>query len=263
MQDMSGSIWAATDSAICVFNEYQSQALDTIVTCTFQDTRNTVWAASAGDGLYVLHAPRGLAISLISPSGGEIYHAGDTMHIQWYADTSAIYSVQLSYTTDDGRNWTYMLPYTVDASDSLWGDFPWVIPDTLAGNEFRIRVWEFYGDAGGTSGPFSIVPQGAVRSEHLCGPAVRGLAAHTDPKGMVITYTLGAAARVRLDMFDMRGRRVATLARGTRAAGAHRVLWNSRDPSTGPTAAGIYYCVLSAQDAGEKVLTHTRVLVTQ
>jgi hypothetical protein len=47
---------------------------------------------------------------------------------------------------------------------------------------------------------------------------------------------LERAVPVRLSVFDARGRRVATLLDGARAAGVHRMTWDARD-----AAAGVYF----------------------
>jgi hypothetical protein len=61
-----------------------------------------------------------------------------------------------------------------------------------------------------------------------------------------LRYALPRAADVRLEVFDALGRRVATLAEGARAAGAHEVTWNARD-----LASGVYIARLVAAGSVE------------
>ena len=54
-------------------------------------------------------------------------------------------------------------------------------------------------------------------------------------------YMLARDGDVELAVYDLRGRRVAELERGARAAGAHRAQWNGRDAAGSPVAAGLYF----------------------
>ena len=52
-------------------------------------------------------------------------------------------------------------------------------------------------------------------------------------------------ARVRMDVYDVAGRLVATLEDGTAAAGEHVATWDGRDGDGRPVASGIYFCRLT------------------
>jgi hypothetical protein len=56
-----------------------------------------------------------------------------------------------------------------------------------------------------------------------------------------IDLSLPHAGIVNLEVFDLAGRRVATLLRGPLGAGRHSVVWNGRATRPGVTAAGMYY----------------------
>jgi len=62
----------------------------------------------------------------------------------------------------------------------------------------------------------------------------------------VIDFSLAGAARVQLEVFDPRGRRIATLADGDFEAGAHRVEWNGRTANGDRAPAGVYFYRLTA-----------------
>lgn len=57
----------------------------------------------------------------------------------------------------------------------------------------------------------------------------------------VVEYMLPRAGQVRLDVFDVTGRRVARIADGAQAAGWHTAVWDAR-----AAASGLYLCKLSA-----------------
>jgi hypothetical protein len=61
-----------------------------------------------------------------------------------------------------------------------------------------------------------------------------------------IHFSLATAGPVRLRVYDVRGRSVATLADGAYAAGAHDVVWNGRTREGVAAAAGVYWYRLEA-----------------
>jgi len=61
-----------------------------------------------------------------------------------------------------------------------------------------------------------------------------------------IRFALPVAARVTLEVFDLLGRRVATLAAGEYPAGTHAVDWNRRAVTGGAVPPGIYLYRLDA-----------------
>lgn len=73
-----------------------------------------------------------------------------------------------------------------------------------------------------------------------------------------VVYSVPETGPVHLDVFDVRGRHVATLVNGTVAAGEHRVRWNGRTGSGFPAASGVYLYRLSTssgfQEAKRMVL---------
>ena len=60
-----------------------------------------------------------------------------------------------------------------------------------------------------------------------------------------VSFVLPASGSVRLAIFDVRGRRVATLLDGERVAGPHRATWSGRDERGDPVASGVYIARLT------------------
>lgn len=75
-------------------------------------------------------------------------------------------------------------------------------------------------------------------------------------------FALPTAAQVRIEMFDVRGRKVATLTEGSRTAGRHAVVWNGRDDGGRDVAAGTYFGRLVVDGAGHEALTR-KITVTR
>ena len=59
-----------------------------------------------------------------------------------------------------------------------------------------------------------------------------------------LQFSLERAGSARLSVFDVAGRRLATLAHGDHAAGSHRARWDGRADDGEPVAAGVYFAVL-------------------
>jgi endonuclease/exonuclease/phosphatase family metal-dependent hydrolase len=59
--------------------------------------------------------------------------------------------------------------------------------------------------------------------------------------GATFAFDLPQAASVDLAIYDLSGRRIATLASGQRNAGRHAAFWDARDAHGGRVAAGIYF----------------------
>jgi len=73
-----------------------------------------------------------------------------------------------------------------------------------------------------------------------------------------IVFELARSGPVRLEVFDVSGRRVAVLADGVRPAGRQRVVWQGRDDAGRALPSGAYFARL---DAGTVVATQRLMLV--
>jgi len=73
-----------------------------------------------------------------------------------------------------------------------------------------------------------------------------------------VRLSLPAAASVRVDVVDVRGRRVITLHEGPTARGAHEWSWRGRDEAGRPVAAGVY---LVRARVGARTSSRTVVLL--
>jgi hypothetical protein len=78
-------------------------------------------------------------------------------------------------------------------------------------------------------------------------------------KGSVLTYSVPRSQRVRLEIFDASGRRVAVLVDQVEEAGGHAVAWNARQDSGAPLPSGVYLARLTA---GNEART-SKIVVTR
>ena len=75
----------------------------------------------------------------------------------------------------------------------------------------------------------------------------------------LIPYQVPTAARVRLEVFNVLGQRIATLVNGERLAGVHTAAWKATDAAGRPVGTGVYFYQLSS--AGQPTLTRRMVLL--
>ena len=73
-----------------------------------------------------------------------------------------------------------------------------------------------------------------------------------------IDFALPTDAHVSLVVYDVKGRRVATLVEGSIEAGDHSVMWQGTDDAGKPTSSGLYFYVL---DNGSRRITKSMSLV--
>ena len=63
-----------------------------------------------------------------------------------------------------------------------------------------------------------------------------------------LTFALPRDGSVRLDVMDVQGRLVQTVADGTLGAGEHRVTWDGRSGAGSAAKSGVYFAVLRFGD---------------
>jgi flagellar hook assembly protein FlgD len=63
-----------------------------------------------------------------------------------------------------------------------------------------------------------------------------------------LTYQVPDARTVRIQVFDLLGRKVRTLVQGSTEAGRHTVTWDGRDDAGRRVASGTYLCRMQAGD---------------
>jgi aldose sugar dehydrogenase len=76
-----------------------------------------------------------------------------------------------------------------------------------------------------------------------------------------IQYALSRAGDVELTVFDVAGRRVATLERGRKEAGTWDARWNEKDQAGQPVGSGVYFVRLRIAGEGAPPATHSRKLI--
>lgn len=79
-------------------------------------------------------------------------------------------------------------------------------------------------------------------------------------RGGEFEYNLRQGGSVRLQVFDVQGRRIADLLRGYRPAGTHRAMWSGRGESGARIASGVYFARLEDGQGRHRV---ARVIISK
>jgi len=177
------------------------------------------WSFSADDLCFYRFSDSGITQREVALSGARHSSSG---------------SVVQSLLNEDGQK------ATLSPGQEIVLEFPFTRSDLY---DFAImRFWGRYDPVGRGgqefSGPMSPVPSDVRLAQNFPNPF---------NAGTVITYDLPEDGHVTLEVFDILGRRVATLVDDDGVAGRHTVAWDGRDDRGHAVASGVYFYCLSAQ----------------
>lgn len=85
-----------------------------------------------------------------------------------------------------------------------------------------------------------------VTDHPACGFGLRQNYPNPFNPSTTIEFEVGSFAQVRLEIFDILGRRVRTLLDGRLEIGVHRAVWDGRNQDGVPVATGVYLCRLAS-----------------
>lgn len=142
-------------------------------------------------------------------------------------------------------SWTYTGPHIPRPEQPRLHLNLWRFDGTPAGNqEVVLRDFVFVPDGvvsaveDGTIGGIPAAPAGRMR------PAVPN---PFNPRTEIM-FELAREANISLDVYDLEGRKVRTLARESLAAGEYRMVWNGRDEGGRLLGSGVYLVRLAGDD---------------
>ncbi|MDY0128546.1 MAG: T9SS type A sorting domain-containing protein, partial [Candidatus Cloacimonadaceae bacterium] len=145
----------------------------------------------------------------------------------------------------------------VDSPDELSGDdveFVFCYEEgKRAGNELRAmnlnpgRLQPQYGIAG-ASYPYFEIKLTQDDMDEIVPPEFSLKQNYPNPfnPSTTISYWLPETARVRLDIYNLKGQLVKTLIDSEMAAGLHSVVWNGKDSNNQAVASGVYFYRISS-----------------
>jgi hypothetical protein len=129
-------------------------------------------------------------ITIISPQDGDLVERGSVYCIKWTAEN--IIGVDVEYSLDGGVEWHQLnLLSAVNTDDSLWGNYPWQVPDTACSTAI-VQITEYNNwNVSDVTGTFTIgtMPQPKKENTGGCGNGVG--AALFPPLGIWIKRRVG------------------------------------------------------------------------
>ncbi|MBI5838297.1 MAG: S8 family serine peptidase [Candidatus Eisenbacteria bacterium] len=232
--------------AVALFLEYRTGVTPSLIKASFEPhTRrdgftgavpNSIWGWGKLDVFASLdHTPP--VVNVTSPVGGENWVGGSSHNITWTAvDSIQVDTVKIEVSEDGGGSWT-----TLAHGVANTGSQPWTVPVTAHGQvRARVTAWDtaknFAADISDSNAHIVDVEAGGSAAF-----ALGRSRPNPTPGRASIRFILPAAGPVDLAVFDLAGRRVATLAQGRMSAGAHEATWDGRG-----AASGVYFYRLRA-----------------
>lgn len=201
------------------------------------------------------------SVTVITPNGGELYLGGDDTPypVEWSAtDDVGIVATHVLLSLDGGS--TY--PDTI-VTGAIASPYDWFVPVYYDSEACRVKVVcvdAAYNEGSDESdADFEIKSLSGVESGELPATVVLMQNRPSPFEGStLIEFGLPCAAEVSLAVFDVSGRRVATLAEGLHEAGYHQVTWSGSGAGGAGVSPGVYFYRLVT---GYSVLTRKMLVV--
>jgi hypothetical protein len=200
------------------------------------------------------------SVTVVSPNGGETLDLGTSANIQWSAaDDVSVSSLDINLSRDGGATYPEVLASGIANS----GSFSWTVTGPVAASAFVQVV----AHDGGCNSATDVSDAAFEIADPAVDVAASGQVTefalgriHPNPTSgsTEIEFQLPREASVRLSVVDVRGREIAALVNGSRAAGRYRARWTGQT-SHGPAASGVYFV---RYEAGGKNL-HRRLVLTR
>lgn len=121
------------------------------------------------NGLTVESAGQVDAYTITSPKNGDSYTVGDTLTIEYSANTAIVQDANFEISDNDGETWyNLMFDGSISSSDPMWGQYKFVIPATIegvavGGKDWSLRVRDYDNVySAQMSGTFHVAPTTAA-----------------------------------------------------------------------------------------------------
>ncbi len=200
-------------------------AADVTVTATYRKPATTTSILSPSDGCEL---PEGTTVTL----------RADGNNVQWSYDANSdgLASVPIG----SGNTVSFEVPLGITG--------PRTIEITAAGDNGTDKISGSIVEASTT-----------VRVTHTNAPVAFAATPNPCRSAATITFSVRQRRQVELSVYDMTGKRVATIAHGSFEPGNHTVGWNGRDPAGNRLVNGAYTAVLQTTDERKSL----RIMMTR
>jgi photosystem II stability/assembly factor-like uncharacterized protein len=212
------------------------------------DTANSkLVAATHGRGMWRANLDvSGPALAITAPTGGESWPVGASRTITWTAsDPSGVASVDLLLSLDGGVSY----PNRIASNLANTGSYPWTV---APGATTRARVRVVAKDALGqpsiaaSAANFALTTIPTAVSDGVTAYALEPVAPSPGRAPFTVRFALPEAGAVTVEVYDVGGRRVHSLAAGGFGAGRHALIWDGHDRDGMPSPDGVYFVRLRA-----------------
>jgi hypothetical protein len=189
------------------------------------------------DYIRVIHAP------VLAPLAGAVVPPGQPYTVRWSTPGGVnVQSVAVLHSFDRGATWQLDATQVPNTDEFVW-NVPAVIADSV---KVAIVLVESSGGEDEVTGVLGVSDYFTIFGATDVVPAPSELTfAPIQPNpasgGASMRFGLPRASRVKLELFDVQGRRVATLLDGGRPAGWHDVRWGGTSQSGTPVGPGLYF----------------------
>ncbi|MFO7914108.1 MAG: C1 family peptidase [Candidatus Krumholzibacteriales bacterium] len=198
------------------------------------------------------------AVTLMSPNGTEELYYTQEEEITWAAsDNDTVSEVDILLSCDGGAAFAD----TIACGEVNDGSFAWTVPDSSSAEcVIRIVARDPSGLAQYDDSDQFFSIHSVTDSENR--DAIRRFALSSNIPNPFnpltrIDFNVPRQARVRISVYDIRGRLVATLVDREFSPGSYHTVWNGKNRQGTKVASGIYFCRMKG---GEKFL-ETRKMV--
>ncbi len=186
----------------------------------------------------------GPSINLITPAGGETYGIETIQEIRWISDR--VNTVKIGLSTNGGGDWSFVSSGT----DAKYGSYRWSVPNQLSDNCYiMIIAAEDFNIKDMNSSAFTITDAVGVKDESLLNNKFELFQNYPNPfnPSTTIKYSLPSVKEadefgksinsssqwVKLEVYDMLGRKVSTLVNKPQTAGIYSVVFNASNLGSG------------------------------
>jgi 3',5'-cyclic AMP phosphodiesterase CpdA len=196
-------------------------------------------------------------VEVIAPDGGETWDIGTSHDITWNAtDNRGVTTIDILLSSDGGGAYSETIA-TGEAND---GSYTWLV-DAPPSAEARVKIIAY--DAAANSGEDTsdadlvindpvagIVPEVGA----LTKPVISGNLPNPFSSRTTVRFGIPEEGHVALALYDVAGKRVASLAADTYPAGYHEVVWENN----GTAGTGLYFLRLTF---GTDEVTHKVIIL--
>ena len=157
--------------------------------------------------------------------------------------TSHVLNGELTHATPSNRSWSFQ--WQAPATEGVEG-FVGVGQACDGSGDTDFDSWNYYGNAQGAQFSIQVTSTVGVEDLPIAGVALDPAQPNPFVTHSRIEYSLAAAGPVRLEVFDLNGRHLATLVSETLPPGRHATTWNGRADNGRKVASGVYFVRLQA-----------------